>query len=106
MSPSFVTNEFRRGAEGWTTAHHQNPAGENTFLSHPWLSAKGPGQESYPFVSARKTDSLAASAVKSPQAPEEPPPILGAGGGLTLDSRHHVLLCRLISGTRHLEEKS
>jgi len=43
---------------------------------------------------------LAASGVKSPQAPEEPLPVLGAGGGLTLGSRHQIRFCQLISGTR------
>ncbi len=81
-------NKFPRGAEGQTDARRQNPAGKSPLPSHPWVSAKEPGQGGYPFVSTRKTDSLAASAVKSPQAPEEPPPILVAGIGLTLGFWH------------------
>ena len=81
-----------RGAVGRARGRHQNPAGKNPLGSYPWASAKEPGQKGYPFLNTRQADSLAACAVRSPWAPEEPPPILAAGTGLTRGSWHHSLI--------------
>ncbi len=60
--------KFPRGAEGWSAARRQNPAGNSLLVQDRFISAKERGLMGYAYVNLHKADPTATCKVNSPFA--------------------------------------